>query len=264
MKCFPKLFILCSVAINIIFLCGCSTVPYTERSRILLTSEREENRLGREAWAKMLAEDKLSSNRKQNRALQRVGRNIAAVSGKPDYNWEFKVFVSPDANAFCLPGGKVGVTTTLFNFTANDAELATVVGHEIGHAIARHGGERMTYGMAQQVGAQAIAYGTAEPIFATAFGLATNLGAILPYSRVHEYESDHIGLMLMAKAGYYPHAAMAFWEKFGKGGSDKRILELLSTHPMSKKRLDEMKALQKKAREYYNKAPVKHGFGEKL
>ena len=264
MKLLLKLFVLFAVVINVAFLCGCSSVPYTDRSRLLLTGEKTENDLGRDAWQKLLSEGKISRNVKQNEALLRIGRNIAAVAGKPDYKWEFKVFINPQANAFCLPGGKVGVTDSLFEFTANDAELATVVGHEIGHAIARHGGERMSHGILQQIGSQAVAYGTEEPMFVTAFGLISNVGAVLPYSRVHEYEADHIGLILMAKAGYYPRASISFWKKFGKGGTDQRIMELLSTHPMSKKRLEEMETLQKKAREYYNKAPRKHGFGEKL
>jgi len=264
MKKLLKSFVLFAIVINIAFLCGCSSVPYTNRSQLLLTSESSENELGRDAWMKMLREGKISRDVKQNQALLRVGRNIAAVAGKPEYKWEFRVFINPQANAFCLPGGKVGVTNSLFDFTANDAELATVVGHEIGHAIARHGGERMSQGFLQQLGSQAVAYGTEEPMFVTAFGLISQVGAILPYSRVHEYEADYIGLMLMAKAGYYPRAAVSFWKKFGKDGNDQKILELLSTHPMSKKRLEEMETLQKKAREYYNKAPHKHGFGEKL
>ena len=264
MKLFAKLFILCTTVLVIACLSGCSSVPYTERSRLLFTSEQAENQLGKEAWTKMLAEGKVSTNAKHNQALGRIGHNIAAVAGKKDYQWAFKVFVSPQANAFCLPGGKVGATSSLFEFTANDAELATVIGHEIAHAIARHGGERMSHGIMQELGTQAVAYGTGEPMFATAFGLLSSVGAILPYSRLHEDEADHIGLILMAKAGYYPRAALTFWEKFGKDGNDQRILELLSTHPMSKKRLDKMKALQKKAREYYDKAPQKHGFGEEL
>ena len=264
MRLFSQLFILCSITVNIIFLCACSSVPYTDRSQFLLTSESEEVRLGTEAWRKMLAENRISPDAKQNRALQRVGRNIAAVADKPDYRWEFKVFMNPVANAFCLPGGKVGVTNSLFKFTANDAELATVVGHEIGHAIARHGGERMTQGMLQQAGAMAISYTLKEDLYVSAFGLVTNVGAILPYSRVHEYESDYIGLMLMAKAGYDPRAAISFWKKFGKGDNNQQLLELLSTHPMSKKRLEEMEIMQAKAREYYDKAPVKRGLGQKL
>jgi len=264
MKKLTKVFVLFAVLINIAFLCGCSTVPYTERSRFLMTGEATENKLGSDAWQKMLKEGKISTNAKQNKALLRIGHNIAEVAGKPGYDWEFKVFVNPQANAFCLPGGKVGVTDSLFEYTANDAELATVVGHEIGHAIARHGGERMSHGILQQMGSQAVAYGTQEPMFVTAFGLISNVGAVLPYSRVHEYEADHIGLILMAKAGYDPRAALSFWKKFGKDGNTNVVIELLSTHPMSKKRWEEMEALQKNAQEYYNKAPHKHGLGEKL
>ncbi|MDD5597341.1 MAG: M48 family metallopeptidase [Victivallaceae bacterium] len=264
MKKLLKRFILLATAVNIAFLCGCSSVPYTERSRLLLTSEQTENELGRQAWEKMLAEAQISTDKKHNAALLRVGKNIAAVSGKPEYRWEFRVFVSRQANAFCLPGGKVGATSSLFDFTANDAELATVVGHEISHALARHGGERMSHGLLQTIGSEAVSYATEEPMFVTAFGLVSNVAAILPYSRVHEYEADYIGLILMAKAGYYPRAAVSFWEKFGKNDNDQRLFELLSTHPMSKKRLDEMKTLIPKAREYYDQASPKRGFGEKL
>jgi predicted Zn-dependent protease len=158
----------------------------------------------------------------------------------------------------------VGATSSLFDFTANDAELATVVGHEIAHALARHGGERMSHGLLQSIGSEAVSYATEEPMFVTAFGLLSNVAAVLPYSRVHEYEADYIGLMLMAKAGYYPRAALSFWEKFGEKDNDQRLLELLSTHPMSKKRLEEMKTMLPKAREYYDRALKKRGFGEKL
>jgi predicted Zn-dependent protease len=256
--------LLSALILSSMFFYGCSTVPYTGRSQFLLTNESAENDMGRQVWAKMLAEEKISTNTQHKQALQRVGGNIAAVAGKPSYKWEFEVFVDPQANAFCLPGGKVGVTSSLFDFAANDAELATVVGHEIGHAIARHGGERMTQSAVQEIGAQAISYTTEEAMFVTAFGLLTNVGAILPYSRVHEYEADHIGLMLMAKAGYDPRASLSFWKKFGKNSSDSRLFELLSTHPVSKKRLEEMEKLQTKALEYYQKASVKHGLGEKI
>ena len=259
-----KSFLLFALLLNMTLFCGCSTVPYTGRLQFLLTNESAENDMGRQVWTKMLAEEKISTNTKHKQALQRVGKNIAAIAGKPSYDWEFEVFVNSQANAFCLPGGKVGVTSSLFDFAANDAELATVVGHEIGHAIARHGGERMTQSAVQEIGAQAISYTTEEAMFVTAFGLLTNVGAILPYSRAHEYEADHIGLMLMAKAGYDPRASLSFWKKFGKDSSDSRLFEILSTHPVSKKRLEEMEKLQAKALEYYQKAPVKYGLGQKI
>ena len=245
------------------FISGCSTVPITGRSQVLGISESTEVEQGEQAWRELCAKTPGSNNRKFNAALQRVGKNIAAVSGRKDYKWEFKVFDTKEPNAFCLPGGKVGATTGLFNYTANDAELATVVGHEVGHAIARHGGERMSHGIAAQVVGQGLNTATGSD-WSQAYGTLANLGVMLPYSRMHEYEADHIGIILMARAGYNPQAAMHFWAKFGKLSQTNELTEFLATHPMGEKRLEELKKLQAAALKEYQKAPVKHGYGESL
>lgn len=246
-----------------IFISGCSTVPVTGRTQFLAIGESTELDQGEQAWQELCAKTPLSNNRKFNAALQRVGKHIAAVSGRKDYKWEFKVFDTKEPNAFCLPGGKVGATTGLFNYTANDAELATVVGHEVGHAIARHGGERMSQGIATQVGGEVLNQSTGSD-WSKAYGTLANLGVMLPYSRLHEYEADHIGIILMARAGYDPQAAMHFWAKFGKLSKTNELTEFLATHPMGEKRLKELKKLYSKALKEYQKAPVKHGYGEKL
>ncbi|MCX6985774.1 MAG: M48 family metallopeptidase [Lentisphaerae bacterium] len=167
----------------------------------------------------MLSQNRISDNPEYNIALKRVGANLAKAANKPDYKWEFLVFENTEPNAFCLPGGKVGVYSGLFQYTSNDAELSSVVGHEIGHAIARHVGERMSQSAVQEIGAQAVATtlngksaGTVQAAM-VAYSAGTNLGVMLPYSRTHEYEADKLGMVFMSKAGYNPNAAISFWMK---------------------------------------------------
>ena len=253
------LFCVCSVLLS-----ACSTVPFTGRSRLLMTSEDEEASMGVQAWHEVLKKEKLSHNRRYVSAVKRVGHNIAKVAGRPDFRWEFKTFDSKQANAFCLPGGKVAVYTGIFQYISNDAELATVMAHEIGHAIARHGGERVSQGIIQQVGAAAVAAATKEKyrdIALIAYGVGTNLGVMLPYSRTHEYEADHIGIILMAKAGYDPRAAITFWSKFSKASDTNSFTEYFSTHPMGTHRIDRLKKELPEAMKYYDKARYKHGLG---
>lgn len=256
------LFNLLVVALAVFAVTGCRSVPYTGRSQLMMSSESTENKMGEEAWQEMSKTTKASRDPMMNGALNRVGKNIAAAAEKPEYNWEFKVFEMKEPNAFCLPGGKVAATTGIFPFFANDAEMAAVVGHEVGHAIARHSGERMSQGIFQSVGAAALSVVTSQTGAQEAYSAVTELGLMLPYSRTQEYEADHLGIIFMAKAGYDPAAALTFWDKFGKLGSNSRAKELLSTHPVGEKRLQELKDLYPKAMEYYNKARVKRGLGE--
>ena len=245
---------------------ACSTVPYTGRSQLIMISQDEENNMGRTAWQEVRRKEKLSKNRKYSSAVKRVGKNIAAVSGRPDFKWEFKTFDSQQANAFCLPGGKVAVYTGIFEYISNDAELAAVMGHEIGHAIARHGGERVSQGMFQKAGAEVVSATTGEKyrgMAMMAYGIGSNLGVMLPYSRTHEYEADHIGIMLMAKAGYDPHYAISFWKKFSKASTTNSFTEYLSTHPMGEHRIEKLHKLLPQALRFYDKAKHKRGAGVK-
>ncbi len=251
-----------------LFMAACATVPYTGRTQVMFTSESEETQMGMQAWDEVLSKYKICKNKKTNALVNRVGRAIAAVADKPEYQWEFKVFETNQANAFCLPGGKVAVFTGILKYMDCEAELAAVVGHEVGHAIARHGGERVSQGMLQQAGAAIVAASVDSPteqqLALLIYGGATNLGAILPYSRTHEYEADHIGMILMAKAGYDPRYAIKFWEKFSKVSSESELGEWFSTHPIGKHRVEELKKLLPEAMKYYNKAKVKRGGGAKL
>ena len=258
------------VAVSVSLTVGCETVPFTGRSQLVLTSPAQEAQLGEQAWKEVLSQNQVSGNSKYNIALKRVGANLAKAANKPDYKWEFLVFENTEPNAFCLPGGKVGVYSGLFQYTANEAELSSVVGHEIGHAIARHGGERMTQATGQEIGGQLLSTGlngkSAGTVQAAmiAYSAATNLGVMLPYSRTQEYEADTLGLVFMAKAGYNPNAAITFWQKFGQVSQTSKIGEFLSTHPMSEKRIEEMKAYLPTAQDMYRTAPSKKELGESL
>ncbi|HBC87198.1 MAG TPA: peptidase M48 family protein [Lentisphaeria bacterium] len=263
----PLLTLLC---LSLLYVTGCETVPYTGRSQLMLTSPQQEAQLGEQAWNEVLAKSKVSNNQKYNAALQRIGPSIAKAANKPDYKWEFKVLENAEPNAFCLPGGKVAVNTGLFQYASNDAELAAVVGHEVAHAIARHGGERISQGMVQEAGAQAISValngksaGTVEGIM-VGYAVGSNLAVVLPYSRTHEYEADKMGMIFMSKAGYNPNAAISFWQKFKQLSDTGRIGEIFSTHPMSDKRLEELRAYLPTAQDMYNTAPNKKNFGESL
>jgi predicted Zn-dependent protease len=182
------------------------------------------------------------------------------IEVQKNYKWEFFVIDNnKEANAFCLPGGKVFVYTGLFKYIANDAELAAVMGHEIGHALARHGAERMSRGILAQTGGevlQTVMVGRGNPqntaMVMEAFGIGTQLGVTLPHSRTQEYEADHIGLVLMAKAGYNPNAALSFWNKFARSGQTPP--EYLSTHPAPANRIATIRKLIPKVMPLYRRA----------
>ena len=225
---------------------ACSTVPYTGRSQLMMISQNEENKMGRTAWQEIKRKERLTKNQKYSSAVTRVGKDIASVSDHSDFRWEFKTFESEQANAFCLPGGKVAVYTGVFQYMSNDAELAAVMGHEVGHAIARHGGERVSQGMVQKGGAKVVSVTAGakyREMALMAYGIGSNYGVMLPYSRTHEYEADHIGIMLMAKAGYDPKYAISFWQKFSKASTTNSFTEYISTHPMGEHRVERLKQL---------------------
>ena len=245
-------------------LCGCRTVPVSRRTQLMLSSQESENALGIEAFNEVKQKIPLSKNAAQNQSLARVGAALKTVVPSEGYEWEFVVLDSEEANAFCLPGGKVAVYSGLFSFVANDAELAVVVAHEIAHALARHGGERMSWSMLQSLGLAGLSYGTESETLLTLYGVATDVGVMLPYSRANEREADQIGLTLMARAGYDPNAAVQFWEKFSAGRDQSAIEVFLSTHPGGAERVSELKKAMLAAVMEYEASPNKKGFGAKL
>jgi metalloendopeptidase OMA1, mitochondrial len=235
-----------------LILAGCETAPVTGRSQLILLPAGQDAQLGLTAYEQILSESKISTNPALTRRVEEVGRRIAAVSGQPDWDWQFTLLENDEPNAFALPGGKVGVHTGLFKVARNDAQLATVMGHEVAHAIARHGPERMSQGMLAQLGAAAIGIGTGNQAYAQLAAQAATLGIILPYSRTQESEADHIGLLLMAEAGYDPREAVTLWENFqALGGA--RPPEFLSTHPAEGTRIQRLRELMPEALAVYER-----------
>ena len=240
---------------------GCQTVPETGRSQFNIMSAGEETKLGLSAFEQTKKEVPASKDAAATAVLQRVGKRIAAVAPLPNAQWEFVLFESKEANAFCLPGGKVGVYTGILPITKDEAGLATVIGHEVAHAVARHGGERMTQAMAVntvgqglQSGLQGSKYGSATLL---AYGVVSKVGFELPYSRSHESEADYMGLLYMARAGYDPEAAVGFWQRFAdynkqQGGGPG--ISWLRTHPMDETRIADLKAQIPKAKAQYKPA----------
>jgi len=240
----------CSLAAGLL-LTGCTTVPVTGRHELNLVSADEEMALGLSSFDQMKKDTPASHEAMANGMVERVGSRLAAVAGKdlPQAKWEFVVFDSPEANAFCLPGGKVGVYAGILPIAKTDAGLATVLGHEIGHAVAHHGASRMSQAMVTQTGGQVLgsAMSSSDPKWqsaaALAYGLGTKVGFELPYSREQESEADHIGLIYMARAGYDPKEAVAFWQRFmdynnQHGGSSTPTF--LRTHPLDAVRIKQL------------------------
>jgi predicted Zn-dependent protease len=247
--------LLAMVALSIWF--GCAEAPYTGRQQLMLVSEPEEAVLGEEAYRQILrgsvvlSEDAGAKESEANAIVRRVGERIARAAGKPEYNWEFRIINDPEtANAFCVPGGKVAVYTGLFPVARDEAGLAVILGHEVAHALERHAGERMS--QAQLVGAGMAVAGASglNPQILQALGLGANVGLILPFGRSQESEADQVGLMLMAKAGYDPRAALQVWERMGKKEQGAPP-EFLSTHPGYETRIEQLTAWMPEALGHY-------------
>jgi len=250
-------------------LCGCQSItePVTGRRQFIFTTPAMEKGMSESAWRDIQAKEKPSANQERTAAVKRVGAAISAAAARPDFEWEFHLFASKQANAFCLPDGKIAVYEGLFKHLANDAELAAVVGHEVAHAIARHGGERMTQALVINLGALGLSYAMKDKEAASrerwlaAYTGVSTLGYILPYSRTHEYAADEIGLILMAKAGYSPQAPLTFWSKFAAAGKSKKVPEFLSTHPVGEKRIARLESILHKGVLEYEMAPTPRGLG---
>jgi predicted Zn-dependent protease len=211
-------------------------------------------------YDQFLKEHKVSSNREQTATVKRVGARVQgaveryfASSGLKDhladYKWEFNLVEDKQVNAWCMPGGKVVVYTGILPVAKDDAGLAVVMGHEIAHAIAEHGNERMSQGLLAQMGGVALSTAVSKQPAATqqlwmsVYGAGAQYGAILPYGRMQESEADHLGLVFMTMAGYDPNVAVSFWERMAAQKGGQAPPEFLSTHPSDTTRIANIKRL---------------------
>jgi predicted Zn-dependent protease len=243
----------------------------TGRRQLLVVPEGQEITLGAQAFQETITQEPASQNTRLSEMVNRVGQRIAAVAGRNDYQWDFRLISSEQRNAFCLPGGKVAIYEGIMPVCEDEAGLAVVMSHEIAHALARHGGERMSQNMVVD-GAKVFAekiVGNYAPskkeILMQAYGVGTKYGVLLPYSRKQESEADHIGLTLMSKAGYDPNVAPSFWTRFGNmkeaGGQTP---EFMSTHPSDARRADDLLKLMDEANSIYSISATKFGRGEQV
>jgi len=244
----------------LIFAVSCAKAPVTGRNQFMLVSEAEEIEMGADGYDQILETSELSTDKEAVGRLRTIGWRIADVTGEEDYEWEFNLIENDSiVNAFCLPGGKVAFYTGILELAETDDEIATVMAHEIAHATARHGGERMTQLLMYQLGGIALSEALKNKrdetiaLAQVAYGVGATLGYILPYSRTHESEADHIGLIYMAKAGYDPRAAVGFWKAMKEHHAGQEPPEWLSTHPNSQTRIDDLERFMPEALEYYGK-----------
>lgn len=245
---------------------ACKRVPLTGRSQLNIVSDGELASLSQQQYSEFLSQNKVVRNSSQAQMVQRIGRNMAAAV--EDYlrqnrytdmlqqlKWEFNLVESKDVNAWCMPGGKVVVYSGIIPVAKDEASLAVIMGHEIAHAVARHGNERMSQGLLAQLGGVALSVAVAQKpaevqqLYMSAFGIGAQLGVLLPFSRLHESEADKLGLVFMAKAGYDPEAAIGFWQRMSALNSQAPP-EFLSTHPSDQRRIDEIRAYLPIARKY--------------
>jgi predicted Zn-dependent protease len=249
----------------LLLITACQTVPGTGRSQVILFSDAQMVELANEHHLKFMAEAKQkgvivtaadAGGAAGVEMVNRVGRRIIDASGLAQkYQWEITLIRDETANASVLPNGKIIVHTGLLPIAKTDAGLATVLGHEVAHVVARHGAERMSQSMLAQAGVQLANAATAafdprfQSVTAAALGLGAQYGVLLPYSRAHESEADHIGLLFMAKAGYPPAESIGLWERMETAGG--RQPEFLSSHPSPETRRANLRGWLPEAERYY-------------
>jgi predicted Zn-dependent protease len=251
----------------IVLFYSCSTVPLIGRKQVSLLPESNMVEMSLTNYSQFLKDNKLSTNKTQADMIKRVGARVSVAVEKylqdngftdriADFKWEFNLVENSEANAWCMPGGKVVFYSGIIPLAKNDAGIAVVMGHEIAHAVARHGNERMSQQMLQQLGGIALSEAIktkseqTQAIFQSAYGLGSQYAVMLPYSRLHEYEADKLGLIFMSMAGYDPHEAMSFWERMA-ANSTAKMPELLSTHPVEQNRIEAIRNFLPEAMKYY-------------
>jgi predicted Zn-dependent protease len=257
-----------SLLLACVFVIGCATVPFTGRSQLSLVPQADLVTSASESYNQLLAQSQLSTNSEDTRAVVHVGERVAmaaedfmremGMTGELRYyDWEFSLIEEDETiNAFCMPGGRIGVFTGILPVARDDNGLAVIMAHEVAHALANHSGERLSQLLLAELGGMALSSAMqekpqeAQELAMMAFGLGAQLGVLLPYSRQHESEADRIGLILMSRAGYDPRHAIPFWSRMNEQGG-ARPPEFLSTHPAPDTRIAQIKSYLPEALQYY-------------
>ena len=261
--------ILISLALGLLSLfTSCTTVPITNRRQFAVIPSSQMLGLSKQQYGQVLNESKLSNDKKQEALIRKVGNRIAGAVDEyyqenglsNNFQWEYNLIEDDEVvNAWCMPGGKIAFYTGILKYTQDEVGIATVMGHEVAHAIAKHGNERMSQGLVANLGTTALSVALqdkpqqAQQLFMTAFGLGAQYGILLPYGRLQESEADRIGLILMAKAGYDPRAATEFWQRMAQSKKSAPP-EFLSTHPSDQRRINDIGKHLPEALTHYNKA----------
>ena len=252
---------------------GCATNPVTGRKQFKLVSENELQAMATQQYRQFLSTNRVVSPSADRDAemVRRIGNRLATavqnyyrqqgISEQLEgYKWEFNLVNNNDANAWAMPGGKVVVYTGLLPITQNEAALANVLGHEISHAIFQHGNERMSQGLAQQLGGVALSVAVsnqpaaAQNLFMQAYGVGSNVLGVLPFSRKHELEADRYGMIWSAMAGYNPREAINLWKRMAAKSNGQNPPEFLSTHPAEQTRINQLEKYLPEALKYYKPA----------
>jgi predicted Zn-dependent protease len=245
---------------------GCTTVPMTGRKQLNLVSNDEILTASFQQYDEYIKAAPASTNRKNTELVIKVGKRIAAAveqylknNGMEDqikeYQWDFRLVADATPNAFCMPGGKIVVYEGILPYTQDETGLAVVLGHEVAHAVAKHSNERMSQQMVVSLGGEAVNAAISKKsdlvkqLAPTVYGLGAQYAVMLPYSRSHESEADHIGLIFMAMAGYDPAKAEGFWLRMSQSGS--KTPEFLSTHPSDETRVTKIRSWLPEAQKYY-------------
>jgi len=250
------------------FLLACSTVPLTGRSQLNFIPDSTMLSMSFQQYDEFLKSNKLSKDEKKVQMVKRVGKRIQAAVEQyfaqqnmaqklENYDWEFNLVESSEVNAWCMPGGKVVVYTGILPIAGDDGGLAVVMGHEIAHALAEHGNERMSQALVAQMGGMALSTALkqepekTQQLWMTVFGVGAQYGVMLPYGRVQESEADRLGLIFMAMAGYDPNKAVDFWKKMSQQKGGQAPPEFLSTHPSDETRIKKIQEAMPEAMGYY-------------
>lgn len=258
----------------ILFLTSCGSVPFTGRRQLQLVSNDEVIALSLQQYQEFMRSAPVERGTEEAKMVERVGSRIAKAvetfyksngyeSELANYAWEFNLVADKSVNAFAMPGGKVVVYSGLLPVTQTEEALAVVIGHEIAHVIAQHSNERISQQVALQYGG-AIAGGllgnseSARQIGSTVFGIGAQYGVMMPYARKQELESDEIGVIVMAIAGYDPRVAIPFWQRMAEASSSSQIPEVLSTHPADNRRIEKLNAIMPTALQYYKGVGVQN------